>query len=33
MCFSQSDFKAGSHDALLGIIDDCPFYIGGAQHK
>ncbi len=33
MCFSQSDFHAGSYDVLLGTIEGCPFYIGGAQHK
>ncbi len=33
MCFSQSDFHAGPHDVLLGTIEGCPFYIGGAQHK
>ena len=33
MCFLQSDFHAGSHDVLLGSIEGCPFYIGGAQHK
>jgi len=31
MCFSSSDFRVGSHDVLLGTIEDCPFYIGGAQ--
>ncbi len=33
MCFLQSDFHIGSHDVLLGSIEGCPFYIGGAQHK
>ncbi len=33
MCFSQSDFRIGSHDVLLGEIEGCPFYIGGAQLK
>jgi len=33
MCFSQSDFHVGSHDVLLGTIEGCPFYIGGAQLK
>jgi uncharacterized protein (DUF779 family) len=33
MCFSQRDFHAGSHDVLLGTIEGCPFYIGGAQLK
>jgi uncharacterized protein len=31
MCFSQSDFRVGSHDVMLGAIEGCPFYIGGAQ--
>jgi len=33
MCFSQSDFRVGSHDVLLGTIEGCPFYIGAAQLK
>jgi uncharacterized protein len=33
MCFSQGDFHVGSRDVLLGMIEGCPFYIGGAQHK
>ncbi len=31
MCFSQSDFRAGSNDVLLGNIEGCPFYIDGEQ--
>ena len=33
MCFSQTDFRIGSHDVLLGEVEGCPFYIGGAQLK
>jgi uncharacterized protein (DUF779 family) len=33
MCFAQADFRVGSHDVLLGTIEECPFYIGGAQHE
>jgi len=33
MCFRQGEFKIGDHDVLLGCIEDCPFYIGGAQFE
>ena len=31
MCFRQSDFRVGARDVLLGVIEDCPFYVGAAQ--
>ena len=31
MCFSQSTFRVGAHDILLGTVDNCPFYVGAAQ--
>jgi uncharacterized protein (DUF779 family) len=31
MCFRQSDFRAGQRDVLLGVIEDCPFYVGSSQ--
>jgi hypothetical protein len=31
MCFRRDEFRVGDHDVLLGEIDGCPFYIGGAQ--
>jgi hypothetical protein len=33
MCFRQGEFSIGQHDVLLGQIEDCPFYIGGAQFE
>ena len=31
LCFRQSDFRVGARDVLLGVIEDCPFYVGEAQ--
>ncbi len=31
MCFQLGEFRIGSRDVYLGKIEDCPFYIGGAQ--
>jgi uncharacterized protein (DUF779 family) len=33
MCFAQGEFRIGSRDVLLGEIEGCPFYIGGAQFE
>ncbi len=33
MCYKQGEFRIGSHDVLLGRIEGCPFYIGGAQFE
>jgi uncharacterized protein len=33
MCFRRADFRVGSHDVLLGVISDCPFYIGAGQFE
>ncbi len=33
MCLRESDFRVGSRDVLLGAVEGCPFYIGGAQFK
>jgi len=33
MCFTLGEFKTGASDVLLGYIDDCPFYMGGAQFE
>lgn len=33
MCLRDGDFRVGSHDVLLGVVEECPFYIGGAQFK
>lgn len=30
MCFRQGEFRVGARDVLLGMIEDCLFYIGGA---
>jgi uncharacterized protein len=31
MCFRQTDFRVGTRDVLLGMIDGCPFYVGPEQ--
>jgi uncharacterized protein len=31
MCLRQRDFKVGPRDVLLGVIQDCPFYVGPEQ--
>ncbi|OIQ93714.1 hypothetical protein GALL_243050 [mine drainage metagenome] len=33
MCYTQTEFRVGGHDVYLGRIEDCPFYIGGAQFE
>jgi hypothetical protein len=33
MCFKENEFKIGAHDVLLGRIEDCAFFIGGAQFE
>jgi len=33
MCYAAGDFKVGERDVLLGTIDECPVYIGGAQFE
>lgn len=31
MCFRRSDFRVGPRDVLLGMVMDCPFYVGPGQ--
>jgi hypothetical protein len=31
MCLRKRDFRIGSRDILLGVIEGCPFYVGGAE--
>lgn len=31
MCYVLGEFKVGQHDVLLGEIEGCPLYMGGAQ--
>jgi uncharacterized protein (DUF779 family) len=33
MCLRDRDFRVGSRDVLLGVVEGCPFYIGGAQFE
>lgn len=33
MCFRQSDFRVGANDVFLGMIEDCPFYIGASTFQ
>ncbi|HYM68993.1 MAG TPA: DUF779 domain-containing protein [bacterium] len=33
MCFRRDQFRVGAGDVLLGVIETCPFYIGGAQFE
>jgi hypothetical protein len=31
MCYPRGEFRIGARDVLLGWIEGCPFFIGGAQ--
>ena len=31
MCFARGDFKVGSHDVFLGVINDQPFFMAEDQ--
>ena len=33
MCYPRGDFRLGGGDVLLGEIEGCPFYMGGAQFE
>lgn len=33
MCYPRADFKVGREDVLLGVIEGCPFYMGGKQYE
>ena len=33
MCYPRGEFKIGERDVLLGEIEGCPVYIGGAQFE
>jgi uncharacterized protein (DUF779 family) len=33
MCYKDGEFHIGGRDVLLGLIEDCPFYIGGSQFE
>lgn len=33
LCLRQSDFRIGSRDVLMGLVDDTPFYVGAAQYE
>ncbi len=33
MCYPQSDFRIGGSDVQLGVVADCPVYIGRAQFE
>jgi hypothetical protein len=33
MCFARGEFKLGAQDVLLGSVEGCEFWIGGAQHE
>jgi uncharacterized protein len=33
MCYPAGELKIGSRDVLLGEIEGCPVYIGGAQYE
>ncbi|NII11204.1 DUF779 domain-containing protein [Oleiagrimonas sp. C23AA] len=32
MCLRASDFRVGAQDVLLGVIEDCPFYVAAAHY-
>jgi len=31
MCFRERTFRVGVRDVLLGVIEGCPFYVGGSE--
>lgn len=31
MCFRERDFRIGPRDVLLGVIEGCPFFVGGTE--
>jgi len=31
LCLKQSEFRIGSQDVLLGLVEDTPFYLGAGQ--
>ncbi|MEO1282009.1 MAG: DUF779 domain-containing protein [Pseudomonadota bacterium] len=33
MCYPFGEFKIGSLDVMLGIVDGCPVYISGSQFE
>ena len=33
MCYQDGELKIGERDVLLGRIEGCPVYIGGAQYE
>jgi uncharacterized protein (DUF779 family) len=33
MCYPRAEFHIGQRDVLLGEIEECPVYIGGAQFE
>jgi uncharacterized protein len=33
LCLKQSEFRVGSQDVLLGLVEDTPFYLGAGQPK
>ncbi len=33
LCLRQADFRVGSRDVLIGLIEDTPFYVGAAQFQ
>lgn len=33
MCYPDGELRVGARDVLLGEIEGCPVYIGGAQYE
>jgi uncharacterized protein (DUF779 family) len=33
MCYPLGEFRVGAQDILLGVIENCPVYIGAAQFE
>jgi hypothetical protein len=31
LCLKQGEFRVGSKDVLLGVVEDTPFYLGAGQ--
>ena len=33
LCCKKDEFRVSSHDVLLGVIEETPFYVDAAQYK
>ncbi len=33
MCFRRGEFRVGPRDVLLGVVEDCPFYVSAGHFE